>query len=116
VNVAEKQVLPDSLEQTVPLRRMSVKPELAAAELWLEIEALARFWRRRAFYCFVPAECPNGETDYSIDLEHLAFALGKIRYYQDLLNRRDRTLEVTTTERRRDRSEDSTETERRDRG
>jgi hypothetical protein len=100
-----------------PFRIVAIEPGTAPSGLYEEVEALARFWRRRAYYSFTSADAPNGESDYSIDLEHLAFALGKVRYYTELLSSRDskvQTLEVTT-ERRRDRSEDSTETERRGR-
>jgi len=104
-------------QSQILFKQIAIKPELAGDELWEEVECLARFWRRRCFHSFVPAECPNGESDYAINLEHLSFALGKVRYYQDLLDRRDRTLDVTTTtERRRERSEDSTDIERRGRG
>jgi len=79
---------------TLQFKQVEIRTELAAGALWEEVQALLRFWRRRAYFAFVPAECPTGEVDYSIDLEHLAFALTKIRYYQELLDKRDRTVEV----------------------
>jgi hypothetical protein len=75
-----------SLEQAVPFKRVSIKPELATSELWLEVKALARFWRRRCFFCFVPTDASNGETDWSIDHERLAFSLRKVAYYERLLS------------------------------
>jgi hypothetical protein len=72
----------------IPLQQVEVKAELASPELWLEVECLARFWRRRCFYCFTPAECPNGEQDWSIDFDRLKFSLEKVRYYESLLANR----------------------------
>jgi hypothetical protein len=82
------------MKSAVPFRQVAVEPRIASAELYEEVECLIRFWRRRCFYCFVPADCPNGETDFQIDMTHLAFALSKVSYYQQLLDRRDKTLEV----------------------
>jgi hypothetical protein len=57
-----------------------------------KLKQLARFWRRRCFHAFTPANAPNGESDYAINVEQLTFALSKVAYYQDLLDKR--TLEV----------------------
>jgi hypothetical protein len=41
---------------------------------------------RRAYHSFTLADAPAGEVNYEIDLEHLAFALSKIKYYSELLS------------------------------
>jgi len=74
----------------VPFKQIAVKPDLASPEVWLECEVLLRFWKRRAYHSFTLAEAPAGEANYEINLEHLTFALSKIRYYQDLLDSRDK--------------------------
>lgn len=76
-------------EDLVPFRQVAIKPELASGELWAEVEALARFWRRRAFFSFTPAEAPNGEQDFCIDIGHLTHAQQKIQHYERLLSDRD---------------------------
>jgi hypothetical protein len=76
----------------VVFRQVSVNSELASPELWEECQALLRFWRRRAYYSFVPADAPNGESDWSIDLDHLAFALTKVRHYEELLSKSRETV------------------------
>jgi hypothetical protein len=53
-----------------------------------EIQAVIRFWKRRAFYSFSPVETVNGETDFEINLGHLTYALGRIHYYEQLLETR----------------------------
>jgi hypothetical protein len=70
-----------------PIRQIAIQTDRADPVVW-ECAALARFWRRRAFFCFVPAECPNGEQDWSIDHEHLEFALQKVKHYDALLANR----------------------------
>jgi hypothetical protein len=50
-----------------------------------EIQAVIRFWKRRAFYSFSPVETVNGETNFEIDLQHLSYALSRIHYYEQLL-------------------------------
>jgi hypothetical protein len=78
-----------AVRANIPFKRVSPHPELATTELWEECAALLRFWRRRCYYCFIPADAPNGESDWSIDHEHLSFALGKVRYYEGLLAKRE---------------------------
>jgi hypothetical protein len=53
-----------------------------------EIQAVIRFWRRRAYHSFVSVDAPNGETDFEINLGHLTYALGRIHYYEQLLETR----------------------------
>src|SRR5262249_28724212 len=65
-----------------PSGALALEHRLAPSGLLEEIQAIARFWRRRAFFCFVPRECPLGEQDYTIDFEHL-----EIRHYQQLLDK-----------------------------
>jgi hypothetical protein len=102
------------VEGKVAFKQVSVQSDLAAPELYEEVSALLRFWRRRAYYAFAPCDAPNGESDYSIDFEHLAFALSKVKHYQSLLDSRDITPE--RDEHRRDRVETPSTVERRGRG
>lgn len=96
----------------VPFKQVEIETGRADPALFEECRALLRFWRRRAFYCFTPAECPNGESDYSIDLQHLNFALSKVKHYQALLDSRD----IKRNEHRRDRTETPGTVEHRGRG
>ena len=94
----------------IPFKQIEVRSDLASP-LYEEVAALLRFWKRRAFYAFQPIDAPNGEGDYSIDLQHLNFALSKVKHYQALLDSRD----IKRNEHWRDRTEDSVDTERRGR-
>jgi hypothetical protein len=53
-----------------------------------EIQAVIRFWKRRAYHSFVPIDAPTGETDFEIDIGHLTYALGRIHHYEQLLGTR----------------------------
>jgi hypothetical protein len=87
-------IQPRDIKSAVPFKIVAIEPGTAAAELYAEVECLLRFWRRRCFYCFIPCDSPPGETDFQIDMTHLAFALSKVSYYQELLDSRDKTPEA----------------------